>query len=227
MRLNLLHFVAIGTMILLGIGIFTFSILTSHQTKQGTEIEHSKDKPQKSSQLRERRLPQIEQKIDKEHKGTEESLESAFQGDFSKDSLPEEQGTVPPTIPSIPSGKSDEDKVIVRIKELETQLAHYKQQFHELDKQKKELAEQKKFLDTEGVEKLIGELKELEKLKRNNILTEYDVAERVRQKATNFNQERLQLAKLEDEVIEQMGAIAREIASIRHELNSLNSLRKE
>ena len=104
---KLLHFVAIGAMILLGIGIFIFSILTSHKTKQDTEIEHSKDKPQKSSQLRERRLPQIERKVDKDHKGTEESLESAFQNDFSKDAFPEEQGKVHHTHPTIPSMNSN------------------------------------------------------------------------------------------------------------------------
>lgn len=221
MHRNLVHFALIGLMVLLGISILTFSVLTSRQTKQN-ETEHSKDKPQKL-QLNERHLPKIEPKVDEERKGSEESLESAFQGDFSKDAMPEEQKIAPPTLQSLPSEKSDEDKVIVRIKELEAQLADYKQQFHEFDKQKKEIDEQMNFLDTEGAEKLIGELKELEKLKRNNILTEHDVAELTRQKANDFNQERLQLAKLEDELLKQMGAIAREMASIHRELNSLKN----
>ena len=227
MRRNLLYWVTIGFMFLvggLGIGIFIYSIFTSNPTGQESEIEYQ-------SQLTERHLSSMGQPVNEKQRETENPLDSTSQSDLAKDALKndllEKQGTA-----SLPSSQSDEDKVGARIKELETQLANYEQQRRALDEKDEEIRELIHAFEREGEKELIEEFKAIEKqmmeADRHGRADEVEELKRLmEQKRVNYNLKTAELSQMRTEVLEQIKAIGEQVKTIKVELNSLKGLRKE
>lgn len=224
MRRQSVYLALIGFMLLLGISVFTYFLIltrrTSDQIKEIKGVKHSEEKSQ-IPQLSQRHSPKMEQAAGQKQGETQEPLDLASQSDQSTDASPEEQET---TSSYLPSSGLDEDETTLRIKELEDQLANNRQQFRELNKQRRELAQE---IFAYSWDNMIEKNKAIEKQMMAHEIPQDEARKLMRQNIADHGSKLKQLTEMDQELLKPLSDNDKQFAAIRAELKHLNSLREQ